>query len=93
MADQEELDYHIIFPEFPAFPKDATITTSSSDERDRREDFVFVYEEAKRPVVVLLGWAGCQDKYLAKYSAIYEEKRFFIHLYFTSYFLFFIGYI
>ncbi|NWX37172.1 TM53B protein, partial [Notiomystis cincta] len=26
------------------------------------------------PVVILLGWAGCQDKYLAKYSAIYSQK-------------------
>jgi hypothetical protein len=25
-------------------------------------------------VVMLLGWAGCQDKYLSKYSAIYEER-------------------
>jgi hypothetical protein len=23
---------------------------------------------------MLLGWAGCQDKYLSKYSAIYEER-------------------
>ncbi|NXI70113.1 TM53B protein, partial [Anseranas semipalmata] len=28
----------------------------------------------RQPVVVLLGWAGCQDKYLAKYSAIYSQK-------------------
>ena len=75
MTDQEELDYYIMFPSFPASPKDPTVTTTSSDNRDCREDFVFVYEEDKRPVVVLLGWAGCQDKYLAKYSAIYEEKR------------------
>ncbi|NXX86169.1 TM53B protein, partial [Urocolius indicus] len=27
-----------------------------------------------QPVVILLGWAGCQDKYLAKYSAIYAQK-------------------
>ncbi|NWI99570.1 TM53B protein, partial [Crypturellus undulatus] len=26
------------------------------------------------PVVVLLGWAGCQDRYLAKYSAIYSQR-------------------
>lgn len=44
--------------------------------QDQREEFVFVYEEDKRPVVILLGWAGCQDRYLAKYSAIYEEKRY-----------------
>ncbi|NWQ65461.1 TM53B protein, partial [Neopipo cinnamomea] len=28
----------------------------------------------RQPVVILLGWAGCQDKYLAKYSAIYSQK-------------------
>uniref|UniRef100_A0A336LWL4 CSON003500 protein n=1 Tax=Culicoides sonorensis TaxID=179676 RepID=A0A336LWL4_CULSO len=28
------------------------------------------------PVVIILGWAGCQDKYLQKYSKIYEDKAF-----------------
>lgn len=74
MSDQEDLDYYIMFPPFPPSPKDPTLTTSG---QDQREEFVFVYEEDKRPVVVLLGWAGCQDRYLAKYSAIYEEKRYF----------------
>lgn len=83
--DQEELDYYIMFPSFPAAATTATAAGSKipndDDEEtdlvgaDHREEFVFVYEEDKRPVVVLLGWAGCQDKYLAKYSAIYEEKR------------------
>lgn len=27
-----------------------------------------------QPVVIFLGWAGCQDKYLAKYSTIYSQK-------------------
>ncbi|XP_053989884.1 transmembrane protein 53 [Hylaeus volcanicus] len=71
MSDQEDLDYYIMFPSFPPYPKDPTLTTGG---QDQREEFVFVYEEDKRPVVVLLGWAGCQDRYLAKYSAIYEEK-------------------
>ncbi|XP_053100309.1 transmembrane protein 53 [Hemicordylus capensis] len=26
------------------------------------------------PVVILLGWAGCKDRYLAKYSTIYLKK-------------------
>ncbi|XP_041752070.1 transmembrane protein 53 isoform X2 [Coregonus clupeaformis] len=26
------------------------------------------------PVVILLGWAGCRDKHLAKYSSIYNEQ-------------------
>lgn len=75
MSDQEDLDYYIMFPPFPPSPKDPALTTTTTGQ-DQREEFVFVYEEDKRPVVVLLGWAGCQDRYLAKYSAIYEEKRY-----------------
>lgn len=71
MSDQEDLDYYIMFPSFPPSPKDPTAAG-----QDQREEFVFVYEEDKRPVVILLGWAGCQDRYLAKYSSIYEEKRY-----------------
>jgi len=26
------------------------------------------------PVVILLGWAGCQKRHLKKYSYIYEKK-------------------
>lgn len=73
MSDQEDLDYYIMFPSFPPSPKDPTLTATG---QDQREEFVFVYEEDKRPVVILLGWAGCQDRYLAKYSSIYEEKRY-----------------
>ncbi|XP_031836526.1 transmembrane protein 53 isoform X2 [Nomia melanderi] len=60
-----------MFPSFPPSPKDPALTTGS---QDHQEKYVSVYKEDKRPVVVLLGWAGCQDRYLAKYSAIYEEK-------------------
>lgn len=76
MTDQEDPVYCITFPSFPPSPKDPTLTSSvTSNGQDHKEEFVFVYEEDKRPLVVLLGWAGCQDRYLAKYSAIYEEKR------------------
>nr|CAD7255730.1 unnamed protein product [Timema shepardi] len=61
----DDLEYYIKFPS--PTPKDS----SSSSEV---EEFVFVYDEDKLPVVILLGWAGCQDKYLSKYSAIYEER-------------------
>ena len=70
MSDQEDLDYYIMFPSSPSFPKTPTVTTGS---QDQGEEYVFVYQE-ERPVVVLLGWAGCKDRYLAKYSAMYEEK-------------------
>ncbi|XP_018359470.1 PREDICTED: LOW QUALITY PROTEIN: transmembrane protein 53 [Trachymyrmex cornetzi] len=71
MSEQEDLDYYIMFPSFPPSPKDQTLTAGG---QNQREEFVFVYEEDKRPVVILLGWAGCQDRYLAKYSSIYEDK-------------------
>ncbi|KAL2739471.1 transmembrane protein 53 isoform X1 [Vespula maculifrons] len=75
MNDQEDLEYCIMFPSFPPSPKDpTTLTSSTNNGQDHKEEFVFVYEEDKRPLVVLLGWAGCQDRYLAKYSAIYKEK-------------------
>lgn len=28
----------------------------------------------KEPVVILLGWAGCRDRHLSKYSSIYNEQ-------------------
>ncbi|GFT11771.1 transmembrane protein 53-A [Nephila pilipes] len=28
----------------------------------------------KEPVIILFGWAGCVDRYLAKYSEIYQKK-------------------
>lgn len=39
-------------------------------------DYVFVYNETNVPIVMLLGWAGCQDKYLMKYSKIYEDRGY-----------------
>lgn len=73
MSEQDDLEYYIKFPTpYPPTPKD---TSTGNTAAEPHEEFVFVYDEDKLPVVILLGWAGCQDKYLAKYSAIYEEKR------------------
>ncbi|KAG7260137.1 hypothetical protein CRUP_019487 [Coryphaenoides rupestris] len=32
------------------------------------------WQGTKEPVVVLLGWAGCKDKHISKYSSIYNEQ-------------------
>ncbi|XP_019724917.1 transmembrane protein 53 [Hippocampus comes] len=32
------------------------------------------WQGTKEPVVILLGWAGCRDKHLTKYSSIYNEQ-------------------
>ncbi|CAH0549119.1 unnamed protein product [Brassicogethes aeneus] len=64
MSDHgDTLEYHIKFPN-PNF----------NYGQNGESDFVFVVNEEKIPVILLFGWAGCQDKYLAKYSKIYEEK-------------------
>lgn len=61
---EDSLEYFIKFP-----------TPSLRNETNAPEsDFVFVYKETNVPIVMLLGWAGCQDRYLMKYSKIYEER-------------------
>ncbi|XP_002741414.1 transmembrane protein 53-like [Saccoglossus kowalevskii] len=62
MAD-EDLEFHVIFP--PAL---------SPEERPKAEDSIYL-DDNKEPVVILLGWTGCQNKHLAKYSAIYQQRR------------------
>ena len=32
-------------------------------------------KEPNAPLVMLFGWAGCNDRYLTKYSQIYEQKK------------------
>ncbi|CAG9772329.1 unnamed protein product [Ceutorhynchus assimilis] len=60
----DSLEYYITFPN-PNF---------NYQQNNGESDFVFVVNEKKLPVILLFGWAGCKDKYLAKYSQIYEEK-------------------
>ncbi|XP_015836233.1 transmembrane protein 53 isoform X2 [Tribolium castaneum] len=65
-ADLDNLEYYIKFPS-PNFNYSQPNGTGESD-------YVFVVNEEKIPVILLFGWAGCQDKYLAKYSQIYEDR-------------------
>ncbi|KAJ8274324.1 hypothetical protein COCON_G00089490 [Conger conger] len=32
------------------------------------------WQGSKEPVVILLGWGGCKDKHLTKYSSLYNER-------------------
>ncbi|XP_004699752.2 transmembrane protein 53 isoform X1 [Echinops telfairi] len=57
-----ELDYTIEIPDQPCRSRE------SSPEEGRKE------ESTRQPVVILLGWGGCVDKNLAKYSAIYHKR-------------------
>lgn len=38
----------------------------------------------REPVIILFGWAGCVDRYLAKYSEIYQKKGYTTIRYTTS---------
>lgn len=65
LSRDNSLEYFIKFPT-PNFRNDSESAAES--------DYVFVYNETNVPIVILLGWAGCQDKYLMKYSKIYEDR-------------------
>ncbi|KAH8272204.1 hypothetical protein KR018_011112, partial [Drosophila ironensis] len=57
----DTLEYFIKFPK-PSIEKYFALTNTN----EINDDNV--------PIVLLLGWAGCQDRYLLKYSKIYEER-------------------
>ena len=61
----EELDYRITFP--------SPVGKDYSDEEGQDADQDG--QESSEPVVILLGWLGCQEKHLAKYASIWEQKR------------------
>lgn len=63
---EDNLEYFIKFP--------ATSFHSSSENYPSESDHIFMYSDENIPIVMLLGWAGCQDRYLMKYSKIYEER-------------------
>ena len=76
MAEDKELDYRITFPS----------PTIRGETESLDEDFVEpMINSPTEPVVILLGWAGCQEKHLKKYASIYD-KRLLSHtvLYFTG---------
>ena len=66
MEAEEELDYHITFP--------SPVSQDMPEEEDDDANAETGTSNQQEPVVVLLGWAGCKDKYLSKYSAIYEKR-------------------
>nr|XP_004670570.1 transmembrane protein 53 [Jaculus jaculus] len=57
-----ELDYTIEIPDHPCW------SHRDSPSQDGKE------ARTRQPVVILLGWGGCRDKNLAKYSAIYHKR-------------------
>lgn len=73
-ARDDSLEYFIKFPT-PSQRHEAAIAAGLNGETNPSEsDYMFMYNESNVPIVLLLGWAGCQDKYLMKYSKIYEDR-------------------
>lgn len=68
LVKEDSLEYFIKFPT-PAFRPSVREIDTSMD-----YDYISVTSETNIPIVLLLGWAGCQDRYLMKYSKIYEER-------------------
>lgn len=66
---RETREYYLKFST-PTTEQPPSLTSLANDV----DDFVLVQNDAKPPAVILLGWAGCLDKHLAKYGTIYSEK-------------------
>lgn len=66
---EDSLEYFIKFP-----PPLSAVSNAYPPNECSECDFNFASEENNTPIVLLLGWAGCQDRYLMKYSKIYEDR-------------------
>lgn len=66
---EDSLEYFIKFPASQTFlHQHATENYAESDK--------IINEDVNVPIILLFGWAGCQDRYLTKYSKIYEDQGF-----------------
>ena len=87
--DQDgELEYHITFPSpySSDLSHDAGVSGDlfggvGGEDAPRSEkvvddvDMELQQHLLKEPVVIVLGWSGCSDQQLAKYSEMYDTKR------------------
>lgn len=67
----DNLEYFIKFPS-------TSFQQPNLESYPSESDHIFLYSDENIPIVMLLGWAGCQDRYLMKYSKIYEERGWVI---------------
>ena len=52
-----------------------TVSTTSTDHDGSASSSGIEFDHGLEPVVILLGWMGCKDKHLVKYSSFYDNKR------------------
>jgi len=61
--EDDDLEYDITFP-----------SPTSADPAEDSDGDQMVSLDRKEPVVILLGWLGCQEKHLAKYGQFYDKS-------------------
>lgn len=69
LVREDSLEYFIKFP-----PSQNQFIQAYPNDDECVDNFNLVYDEVNTPIVLLFGWAGCQDRYLMKYSKIYEDQ-------------------
>lgn len=78
ISRDDSLEYFIKFPTSSGAQIEPSIveqpSTSTAPATTIDESTAIVWNGPNVPVVLLLGWAGCQDRYLMKYSKIYEDR-------------------
>lgn len=62
--EDDDIEYDITFP---------SPSTGIDDGDEILDDYV-IEGESIEPVIILIGWAGCKPKHLAKYCKIYEKR-------------------
>lgn len=68
--EEDDFEYDITFPTRKAFSLNEAACPA-----ENLDDFAYEGDSSEpEPVVFLLGWAGCKDKYLAKYSEFYVQR-------------------
>ena len=60
--EDDDIEYDITFP--------SPVSALDEDEDVAETGYI----ERKEPVVILLGWLGCQEKHISKYSQIYDQR-------------------
>lgn len=66
-AVKYDIDYRVTFPSPKPSGENCVKYGLSINESNAEQS-------KKEPVVILLGWAGCENRHIAKYSAIYEKR-------------------
>lgn len=74
LTRDDSLEYFIKFPAPSMSTQMYPYPNQSPSNGYADYNYDIIYDNVNTPIVLLLGWAGCQDRYLMKYSKIYEDR-------------------